>query len=207
VVRSPVRPKSRAVPLLPFPAQPFVQRDSQRRAAWPARPWCTSSASRASRHTVGCALTQTLGVTHTHHAQGPRRERSWSHQVMKPTYFDLTVANVAQARAFFEATLGWRFERFDMPYEYYRIQAGPESEPGIDGGIGSVTDTQLSEGRPMTQVTIPIASLNDALARVVANGGTVVEPRVPIPGIGWYATCAEPGGLKFGLIEADATAK
>ena len=57
-----VRPKSGAEQLPPFPAQPFVQRDSQRRAAWPARLWCTSSASRASRHTVGCALTQTLGV-------------------------------------------------------------------------------------------------------------------------------------------------
>jgi hypothetical protein len=56
-----VRPKSGAEQLPPFPAQPFVQRDSQRRAAWPARLWCTSSASRASRHTVGCALTHTLG--------------------------------------------------------------------------------------------------------------------------------------------------
>ena len=37
---------------------------------------------------------------------------------MKPTYFDLTVTNVAQAKAFFEAALGWRFEKFDMPYEY-----------------------------------------------------------------------------------------
>jgi len=25
-----------------------------------------------------------------------------------------------------------------------------------------------------------------------------------IPGIGWYATCAEPGGLLFGMIQADA---
>jgi hypothetical protein len=67
--KSAVRPKSGTEQLPPFPAQPFVQRDSQRRAAWPARLWCTSSASRASRHTVGCALTQTLGITDTvHHA-------------------------------------------------------------------------------------------------------------------------------------------
>lgn len=31
---------------------------------------------------------------------------------MKPTYFDLTVPDVAVARRFFEAVLGWRFERF-----------------------------------------------------------------------------------------------
>jgi uncharacterized protein len=126
---------------------------------------------------------------------------------MKPTYFDLTVPDVAQAKAFFERALNWRFEKIDMPYEYYRIQAGPESEPGIDGGVGSVKDAPLSEGRPMTQVTIPVTNLEDVLARVVASGGTIVEQRMPIPGIGWYATCAEPGGLKFGLIEADAAAK
>ncbi len=125
---------------------------------------------------------------------------------MKPAYFDLTVADVARAKTFFEATLGWRFEKFDMPYEYYRIQAGPEGEPGIDGGIGGVADAPVSGGRPMTLITMPVANLDEVLARVIANGGSIVEPRTPIPGIGWYATCAEPGGLKFGLIEADAAA-
>ncbi len=126
---------------------------------------------------------------------------------MKPTYFDLTAPDVAQARAFFENVLGWRFEKFDMPYQSYRIQAGPASEPEIDGGIGSAKDTPLSGGKPMTQVTVPVTNLDDVLARVVANGGSIVEQRLLIPGIGWYATCAEPGGLKFGLIEADPAAK
>lgn len=126
---------------------------------------------------------------------------------MRPTYFDLSVPDVAQAKAFFEAVLGWRFEKFNMPYEYYRIQAGPANEPGIDGGIGGVKDAPLSEGRPMTLITIPVSNLDDAFARVVAHGGSIVEPRLPIPGIGWYATCAEPGGLKFGLIEPDAVAR
>ena len=126
---------------------------------------------------------------------------------MKPTYFDLTVPDVAKAKVFFEAVLGWRFQKFDMPYEYYRIQAGPVSEPGIDGGIGAIKDAPLSEGRPLTQITIPVTNLSETLSRVVASGGSIVEERMPIPGFGWYATCAEPGGLKFGLIEADPTAK
>jgi len=125
---------------------------------------------------------------------------------MKPAYFDLTVLDVAKAKAFFEAVLDWRFQKFDMPYEYYRIQAGAASEPGIDGGIGAVKDAPLSDGCPMTQVTIPVANLDETLARVVARGGSIVEQRIPIPGVGWYATCAEPGGLKFGLVEADLTA-
>jgi predicted enzyme related to lactoylglutathione lyase len=126
---------------------------------------------------------------------------------MKPTHFDLTVRDVGQAKAFFERVLGWRFERFDMPYEYFRIRAGPVAQAGIDGGIGAISDAPLSEGRPMTQVTVPVSVLEEVLAMVVEAGGSVVEPKTPISGVGWYATCAEPGGLKFGLIQADPSAR
>lgn len=125
---------------------------------------------------------------------------------MKPTYFDLTVHDVAQARAFFQALFGWKFERFPMPYEYYRIKAGPEGEPGIDGGIGALKDAPIAGGLPATQLTVPVANLDETLAKVQASGGQIIEPRMPIPGIGWYATCAEPGGLRFGVIQADAGA-
>jgi predicted enzyme related to lactoylglutathione lyase len=122
---------------------------------------------------------------------------------MKPTYFDLTVTDVVAARRFFEVVLGWRFERFPMPYEYYRIQAGPPGEPGIDGGMGAAKDAPVAGGRPTTIVTIPVPNLDEALARIRSSNGRIVEDKMPIRGIGWYATCAEPGGLLFGLIQAD----
>lgn len=126
---------------------------------------------------------------------------------MKPAYFDLTVHDVEQARAFFESVLGWRFEKLDMPYEYFRIYAGSDSERGIDGGVGAVEDAPLSEGRPMTQVTVPVPDLDKVLSLVIAAGGRIVEQKVSIPGVGWYATCAEPGGLIFGLVQSDQGAE
>jgi predicted enzyme related to lactoylglutathione lyase len=122
---------------------------------------------------------------------------------LKPTYFDLTVTDLPAARHFFEHVLGWRFERFPMPYEYYRIQTGATDEPGIDGGIGTTKDAPLAAGRPMTVVTVPVSDLDEVLARVQASGGRIVEGKMPIPGIGWYATCSEPGGLFFGLVQPD----
>jgi hypothetical protein len=126
---------------------------------------------------------------------------------LKPTYFDLSVRDPQRARSFFENVLGWRFERFPMPYEYYRIVTGSDGEPGIDGGIGGIGDAPLAGGRPLTQLTIPVPNLDEFTARVLAHGGRIVEPRTAIPGIGWYATCAEPGGLMFGLIEPDENAR
>lgn len=126
---------------------------------------------------------------------------------MKPTYFDFTVKDLAKARAFFESVFGWRFEKFPMPYEYYRIQAGEPNEPGIDGGIGATKDTEISGGSPLAQVTIPVPNLDDFLSKIHAAGGLIIEPKMPISGIGWYATYAEPGGLKFGIIQTDPAAK
>jgi predicted enzyme related to lactoylglutathione lyase len=72
--------------------------------------------------------------------------------------------------------------------------------------MGAIADAPLAEGRPLTQLTMPVSDLDAAITRVREAGGRIVEPRMPIPGIGWYATCAEPGGLVFGLIQADASA-
>lgn len=126
---------------------------------------------------------------------------------MKPVYFDLTVQNAKEARQFFERVFDWHFEKFSMSYEYYRIQAGPPNEPGIDGGIGEVKDAIVGGGKPLTQVTIGVPNLDEFIERVKQNGGSIIEPKMAIPGIGWYATCAEPGGLPFGMIQADPNAR
>lgn len=124
---------------------------------------------------------------------------------MKPVYFDLSVRDVTAARAFFAAALGWRFQRFEgMPYEYWRIAAGAADEAGIDGGLGGLADAPLAEGRPLTVLTVPVADLAATLRRIEAHGGRTVEPMLRVPGVGWYATAAEPGGLLFGLLQADA---
>ena len=126
---------------------------------------------------------------------------------MKPIYFDFTVKNLPEAKCFFEHVFEWRFEKFPMPYDYYRIQAGSDDEPGIDGGIGAIADTPTAEGKPLTQVTIPVLNLDEYIARIEEAGGKIIEPKMPIPGIGWFAACAEPGGLLFGIIEADPDVK
>jgi predicted enzyme related to lactoylglutathione lyase len=54
---------------------------------------------------------------------------------------------------------------------------------------------------------IPVASMDDCIARVEAAGGKIIEPKMPIQGIGWLTACAEPGGLLFGVMEDDPEAE
>ena len=122
---------------------------------------------------------------------------------MKPQYFDLTVMDVDAARRFFQACLGWQFEPFGPIPGYYRIKAGRPDEPGIDGGIGAGGDFPQAGGRPLTLMTIPVADIDEVIRKVEQNGGRIVEAKRAIPGIGWFSTCAEPGGLLFGVLQPD----
>jgi predicted enzyme related to lactoylglutathione lyase len=99
---------------------------------------------------------------------------------MKPTYFDLSVRDIGKARAFFETVLGWQFEKFDMPYDNFRIKAGPENEPGIDGGIGSINDAPL-RGCKRNQHLARYAAI-EACGRGVLNDDKDTRRNVGPPG-------------------------
>lgn len=93
-----------------------------------------------------------------------------------------------------------------LPITALKLNVGKKwaTEAGVDGGIGGAKDSPVAGDVPMTLITVPVASIDESIAKVVASGGRVVEPRIEIPGVGWYATCAEPGGLLFGMLQPDA---
>ena len=50
--------------------------------------------------------------------------------------------------------------------------------------------------------TIEVASLEEALQKVEANGGRKVHGPNEIPDIGLHVYCEDPEGIIFGLIQA-----
>lgn len=122
---------------------------------------------------------------------------------MKPNYFDLTVRDVAGARRFFSAVLGWQYDEFAPGY--YRIRAGSPDEAGIDGGLAALADTKIATG-PMTVLVVQVDDLERMVQLVEDNGGRVLERKVAVRGVGWFSSCAEPGGLIFGMMQADPNA-
>lgn len=125
---------------------------------------------------------------------------------MKPNFFDMTVHDIDKAREFFGNVFDWKFEKLESSDRYFLVKAGPDDEAGINGGIGVVGGARIAEGRPLTQVTIPVDNLQTYIAKVKESGGYVLETKLAIPGVGWNATCAEPGGLIFGLLQSDPAA-
>jgi uncharacterized protein len=53
----------------------------------------------------------------------------------RPTHFEIPAENPERVAAFYQAVFGWTVQRWDGPMPYWMVTTGPDSEPGINGGI------------------------------------------------------------------------
>ncbi len=112
----------------------------------------------------------------------------------KVVHFEMETKNPEQKIAFYEEVFGWKFTQFMDGY--WVIQTGEEGEEGIGGGLMQATEEGLR-----TINTIQVTSLDDTLAKVVDNGGTITSENMEIPGVGIFAYCKDKEGLPFGVLQ------
>jgi predicted enzyme related to lactoylglutathione lyase len=85
---------------------------------------------------------------------------------------------------------------------YWTITTGPESEPGINGGLMQRQDPQ----QPWVN-TITVSNLEETIAEATAKGAQVALPKMPIPGVGWLAYLMDPERNVIGIMQPDPNAK
>ena len=113
------------------------------------------------------------------------------------TYVELFVPHTEPQRTFYQQVFGWGAVPFGDDYTV----AEHGDEPGIDTGIGRSED-----GQARAVPVISVDSIDDAAVAVVDNGGTVVAPKFPIPGVGHGAYFLDPAGIMMGLFQLDDSA-
>ena len=113
-------------------------------------------------------------------------------------HFEIPTTNIESSRKFYSNVFNWKIEKWEGPQEYWMINTGPDGTPGINGGF-------YPPGEEMsgTVNTIDVDNLDDVLAKIVANGGTVLMPKDHIPGVGWLAYAKDPNGAIFGMMQSD----
>ena len=116
-------------------------------------------------------------------------------------HFELTADDPERAVQLYEKVFGWKIQKWDGPQDYWLAATGDPGSPGIDGAI-------MRRDPNMHSVinTIGVRSLDDSLAKVTAGGGTLVAPRMTIPGVGYFAYCQDTEGNTFGLMQNDPAA-
>lgn len=96
-------------------------------------------------------------------------------------HFEIPANDPERASRFYAETFGWRFRKAVGPLR------------ATNGSGGSLN-------------TIDVDALDEYVRRVEANGGSVVEPKLAVPGVGWFAYCRDPEDNVFGLTQFDGTA-
>lgn len=115
-------------------------------------------------------------------------------------HFEIYTDNPQAVQPFYHDVFGWKFEKFEGgPVEYWLITTGPDSQPGINGGL-----TRPREGQSAGTVnTIAVTSLDQTVKQIEQCGGKICVPKMAIPKVGWLAYAQDPAGNVFGIIEPD----
>ena len=112
-------------------------------------------------------------------------------------YFNIAADDPERAAQFYEEALGWKVSKLAGPVTRWTIETGEEDEPGIDGGI-----SYRSEDWQSVTSFIEVSSIGKALDDIESAGGSVVQARIMIPGIGYVAAFEDTEGNVLGLIES-----
>jgi hypothetical protein len=111
---------------------------------------------------------------------------------------DIAADDPPRAIRFYERVFGWRIRKWEGPTDYWLIQTGDVSAPGINAGLAK-------RDNPSQFVTpfISVPSVDEYAARVQASGGTIIQPKMAIPGIGYLAAFRDTEGNTVGMLEKD----
>jgi predicted enzyme related to lactoylglutathione lyase len=111
-------------------------------------------------------------------------------------HIEIPADDTEQARTFWGSLFGWEFQAFPGPFEYHMTRIGDQQGAAI---------TNMESGKRGTRAYFGVDDINDGVARVNELGGKAGEP-MPVPSMGWFATCTDPHGNEFGLWQNDENA-
>ena len=120
-------------------------------------------------------------------------------------HFELCAEQPERARKFYSDVFGWEMTKWDGPQEYWLISTGDSDKPGINGG--GFTPVSEEDKFRSTVITMEVDSVDDYVAKVTANGGTIVVPKMAIPGVGWLAYFKDTEGVIVGMMQTDHAAQ
>ena len=105
-----------------------------------------------------------------------------------------------KAAEFYNKVFAWETTKWDGPQPYWLVKTGPDDQLGIDGAFMDAASNDR-----LTYV-LDVDDVDTYVAKVQENGGTVVMPKGPVPGVGWLAYFEDPDGNLFGIMQSDESA-
>jgi len=121
----------------------------------------------------------------------------------KVVHFEIPVDDRERASSFYASVFDWEMQH--MPEMRYTIAGtvpvGDDQLPTEPGAInGGLMDRSSETPNPV--ITIGVEDIDVSLKSVEANGGSVITPKTPLPGMGAFAYFTDSEGNVMGLFES-----
>ncbi|MCA1568739.1 MAG: VOC family protein [Chloroflexi bacterium] len=113
------------------------------------------------------------------------------------THIEIPADDTERAKRFYGDLFGWSFAPEVPGFEGYHVFTTPVGEAGTAGAIGK--RGQMAPEKLRAYVNVD--SIDETLSRVADLGGTVVDPKAEVPGMGWFAVLTDSEGNQIGLWE------
>jgi predicted enzyme related to lactoylglutathione lyase len=123
-------------------------------------------------------------------------------------HFEIPTEDRERANSFYSNAFGWNLSPMQgMDYTIALTtesdqQTGAPKEPGVINGALF----QRSGNLKNPVITIDVDDIDAALAQVEQSGGSVVQGKDAVPGMGYYAYFKDTEGNILGLWQTDASA-
>jgi len=110
-------------------------------------------------------------------------------------HIEIPAEDTEQARAFWGGLFGWEFQNFEGgPGDYFLMR------------ISETTGGAIMESEKRgTRTYFDVDDIRAVNPDIIYTLGESDEP-MPVPQMGWFATCRDPHGNDFGLWQTDSSA-
>ncbi|WGT65054.1 VOC family protein [Variovorax paradoxus] len=114
------------------------------------------------------------------------------------SWFEIPVADIDRAQAFYETVLGRQLRRQDFGGE--TLAVFPYDDPATGGALQAGANASAHAGSGIRIYLDCMPSIDAVLARIEAAGGRIVAPKSALPeGMGFIAHMRDTEGNEVGL--------
>ncbi|HSE21288.1 MAG TPA: VOC family protein [Pyrinomonadaceae bacterium] len=122
-------------------------------------------------------------------------------------HFEIHAGDPDRAVKFYETLFGWTFKKWEGPMDYWLVTTGPDSQPGINGGLLRRQGEIDGQAVIAYVCTVDVENIDAAITKAQSLGSQIVVPKMPVPGVGWLVYCKDTEGNIFGMMQASPEAK
>jgi len=144
----------------------------------------------AARHDPAMSLAPASGRVSRHFDS---RRKQMPGQIR---HIEFPADDTGESRAFWSGLFGWEFQLYPGPSEYHLTRIADDETAAI---------SNMEPAKKGTRTYFDVEEIEAGVARVRELGGEASDA-MPVPGMGWFATCTDPHGNEFGLWQDDSAA-